>query len=268
MEAAAAKMFNTELLWDTMDTALQLRGGRGYETSESLRSRGEFDIPIERMLRDARINRIVEGTTDIMHLFLAREALDWHLSNAGPLFSKSSVWTKIKTVAKCAWIYSGWIPKLLVPSFLRRFSSFHPRLRSRLRALDSRSKKLARTLFTQMILQGPKLEMKQLTLARLVDVGTELAVCGLVLSRVDTEMKAGSGDNLLAAEYWVKTRLKHIDRLFKEVWNNNDEDAKLLATEQMIRAEYLPDVDTSHLKAIETDAGRDITNGVKRKGEK
>tara|TARA_B100000214_G_C23435639_1_gene386834 strand:+ start:94 stop:453 length:360 start_codon:yes stop_codon:yes gene_type:complete len=119
-----------------------------------------------------------------------------------------------------------------------------------------------------MILQGPKLEMKQLTLARLVDVGTELAVCGLVLSRVDTEVKTGTDHNLLTAEYWVKTRLKHIDKLFKEVWSNNDNDAKILAAEQMIRAEYLPDVDTSHLKAIETDTGRDITNGVKRKDEK
>ena len=267
MEAAAAKMFNTELLWDTMDTALQLRGGRGYETSESLRARGEFDIPIERMLRDSRINRIVEGTTDIMHLFLAREALDWHLSNAGALFGRASVWTKIKTVAKCAWIYSGWIPKLLIPSSFRRFKSFHPTLRPYLRSLDSRSKKLARTLFSQMILQGPKLEMKQLTLARLVDVGTELAVCGLVLSRVDTEMKSGSSDNLLTAKYWVKTRLEHIDQLFKAVWRNNDADAKILAAEQMLRAESLPEVNTSHLKMIETDVGREITNGAKRKGE-
>ena len=137
MEAAAAKMFNTELLWEIMDTALQLRGGRGYETSESLRARGEFDIPIERMLRDARINRIVEGTTDIMHLFLAREALDWHLSNAGPLFSRASLWTKLKTVAKCAGIYSLWVPKLLVPSFFRRFSSYHPRIRPYLRKIDA-----------------------------------------------------------------------------------------------------------------------------------
>ena len=88
-----------------------------------------------------------------------------------------------------------------------------------------------------------------------------------MLSRVDTEVKSGTDRNLLTAEYWIKTRLKHIDRLFKEVWNNNDEDAKLLATEQMIKAEYLPEVDTSHLEAIETDVGREITNGTKRRGE-
>ena len=116
-----------------------------------------------------------------------------------------------------------------------------------------------------MILQGPKLEMKQLTLARLVDVGTELAVCGLVLSRVDTESKAGTEDNFLAAEYWVKTRLKHVDQLFREVWSNHDSEAKALASEQMLRADFLPAVDTSHLQEIGSDTGREITNGKKRK---
>lgn len=265
MEAAAAKMFNTELLWEIMDTALQLRGGRGYETSESLRARGEFDIPIERMLRDARINRIVEGTTDIMHLFLAREALDWHLSNAGPLFSRASLWTKLKTVVKCAGIYSLWVPKLLVPSFLRRFSSYHPKIRPYLRKIDARSKKLARTLFGQMLIQGPKLEMKQLTLSRLVDIGTELAVCGLVASRVETEIRSGSSYNLLAADYWIRTRLRHVDSLFSDVWSNSDNAGRLLADEQMSRVPLLPEVDTSHLSRIETRKGRDITNSVTNK---
>jgi alkylation response protein AidB-like acyl-CoA dehydrogenase len=265
MEAAAAKMFNTELLWETMDTALQLRGGRGYETAESLKARGEFDIPMERMLRDARINRIVEGTTDIMHLFLAREALDWHLSNAGPLFGKSSLLVKAATVAKCAWVYSRWLPKILVPSFFRRFKSFHPWIRPQLRKIDSNSKKLARTLFTQMLLRGPKLEMKQLILARLVDIGTELSVCGLVASRIETELRAGSSRNMLAADYWINSRLKHVDRLFEDVWSNTDVDATALAREQMSRAESLPAVDTNHLTPIDTDTGREITNNTQRK---
>ncbi len=265
MEAAAAKMFNTELLWDTMDTALQLRGGRGYETSPSLRARGENDIPIERMLRDSRINRIVEGTTDIMHLFLAREALDWHLSNAGALFGKASLWDKIKTVCKCAWIYSGWLPKLFIPSALRNFNRFDKSLRPFLRKIDSRSKRLARTLFGQMVIQGPKLEMKQLTLARLVDVGTELTVCGLVACRVQNEIRNGNKDNLLTAKYWLSTRLKHIDHLFANVWKNNDSDAKALAKEQMDNAIILPEVTTDHLYRIETDKGREITNGKSRK---
>ena len=119
-----------------------------------------------------------------------------------------------------------------------------------------------------MILQGPKLEMKQLTLARLVDIGTEITVCGLVLSRVDTEIKSGNSDNLLTGKYWVKTRLEGIDQLFSAVWRNNDSEGRVLAAEQMLRADHLPKVDTSHLKMIETDVGREITNGTNRMEKK
>ena len=141
MEAAAAKMFNTELLWSVTDTALQLRGGRGYETAASLQERNEFPLPLERALRDARINRIVEGTTDIMHLFLTREALDGHMKNAKPLFSRSTTGEKVQTLLKCAGFYPFWTLKQFVPSFFRFFSGFDSRLKKFLRA--KRSKKLA-----------------------------------------------------------------------------------------------------------------------------
>jgi alkylation response protein AidB-like acyl-CoA dehydrogenase len=268
MEAAAAKMFNTELLWTCIDTAMQFRAGRGYETSTSLQERGEVPLPLERSMRDARINRIVEGTTDIMHLFLAREALDWHLQNAGTLFGRASFGAKAKTVLKCAGIYSLWLPKLFMPSFFKSFRGFDSRLKSYLRKIDSRTKKLARTMFFQMVILGPKLESRQLTLSRLVDIGTELAVMGLTISRVQGELNKGNKKNYKTVDYWLHSTLLRVDSLFKEISMNSDKQARELAQELMANAEIFPEVDNSHLKPMKREYGKDLTSGKISKRER
>jgi alkylation response protein AidB-like acyl-CoA dehydrogenase len=261
MEAAAAKMFNTEMLWEVADTALQLRGGRGYETATSLEERGEIPFPMERVLRDARINRIVEGTTDVMHLFLAREALDGHMQVVKPLFMKSSMGEKLKTLVKCAAFYPLWTAKQFVPSIFRSFPGFDGRLKGHLRGIDRRSKKLALRFFAKMALNGPGLADKQLTLARIVDIGTELAVMGLVASKIQNELNKGNASNLPRALYFLHAAEVRIDQHFRSMGSNSDKQARALSANLMEAAEPLPEMSIEHLQPIEREFGSDLTSG-------
>ena len=71
-ESMLAKLFAASAAWEVADLALQLRGGRGYETADSQRARGEKPEPVERLLRDARGLRVIEGSDDALRGAIAR----------------------------------------------------------------------------------------------------------------------------------------------------------------------------------------------------
>ncbi|HUE76986.1 MAG TPA: acyl-CoA dehydrogenase family protein, partial [Longimicrobiales bacterium] len=183
LEAALAKMYNSEAAWRVVDDCMQIRGGRGYETASSLASRGEEPIPVERVMRDLRINMIFEGSSEIMRLFIAREAVDPHLQRAGSMVDPdASLGDKAKGMLGLGTHFAGWVPSLLagkgrVPG---SYGEFGP-LAGHLRYVERGARKLGRTLLMAMARFGPKLERRQAVLFRLVDVGAELfamaAVC-------------------------------------------------------------------------------------------
>jgi len=216
LEAAMAKLYCTEALWRTLDATLQIRGGRGFETAQSLAGRGEAPIPVERMLRDARINLIIEGTSEIMKLFIAREALDPHMRISGASATSNKL-----NLGKAARYYATWYPMLWLPRFAVPGEPLLPGLLNRhLKFIESATRMLARDLFHMMMFYRQGLQRKQAVLGRLVDIGAELFAMSAVISRAGSS-KAPSGCEPIADLFCRQAR-RRIKALHKGVYRNDD----------------------------------------------
>jgi alkylation response protein AidB-like acyl-CoA dehydrogenase len=234
LEAALCKLWATERTWEIVNDTMQIRGGRGYETAQSLAARGEEPVPVERFLRDCRINMIFEGSSEIMRLFIAREALDPHLKIGAPtLNSQLPVSERIKSAIRAAGFYAKWYPKQWLPPFgVDGRDEYHPALARHMRYAENASRRLARRLFHAMASHGPKLERQQVLLGRFVDIGTEIFAIVTSCARAQSMLhsdQTSKMDLLALADYFCSAARLRIDHLFHSLKHNVDLRGKKLA---------------------------------------
>ena len=225
IETAMCKMWSTETTWKISDDAMQVRGGRGYETAQSLAGRGEEAIPVERFLRDCRINTIFEGSSEIMRLFIAREALDPHLKVGGAIFNTQLPMSeRVKAVFTSGKFYAGWYPRQWFSSGAGKVDNLDRHLQKHVDDAARTSKKLARGLFHAMARFGPKLDREQLLLSRFVGIATELfaisATCSFAQYKID---RGESAEEVLSvANYFCNSARARIDHYFAGARRNVD----------------------------------------------
>jgi hypothetical protein len=225
LEAAMAKYFATEAGWRIEDDFMQVRGGRGYESCWSLKNRGDEPMVCERTLRDARVSRILEGTSEIMQLIIAREATDMHMSKVMPILNpKTPIGQKLSLAVKAAGFYATWLPTTLLPAFApANVKHLSAKNRAHLGYVARTCKRLARKIFYPMAVYGPKLERKTLILARFVDVGTDLYAMTASLARAETLLAQNSGDKTIndVVDLFCRIARRRIKNSFKLVWDRS-----------------------------------------------
>ena len=242
VEAAIAKLYESELGWKVADAMVQVRGGRGYETAESLARRGERPVPAEQMLRDLRINRVFEGSSEIMRLLIAREALDQHLKAAGGLMDPSrSRKDHANDALKAAGFYGKWLPQHAVGKGLKpgAYGEFGP-LARHLRWAERASRRLALETFYAMGRYQAGLEKRGHLLGRLVDVGAEIFAVSAACVYADTlgrESAERKTEAYELADLFCRQARRRADDLIRSL-HDNDDRFNYKAAQQMLEGRY------------------------------
>ena len=238
LEAAAAKYYCSETLWKMLDDYMQVRGGRGYESALSLYNRGDRPSGLEMVFRDMRIGRIFEGSSQVMHLIMAREALDTHFKLVMPIMMPKPGQKEgmVSLIMKAAKFYVKWYPSTwMPPSRSLACKNLNGVNRSHLSYAAKTAKRLARNLFHTMAKFGPKMEYEQIILGNFVDIGTDLFVMGASLAYAEHLLGLNPSDQTPQdlADLFCKEARKRIEANFKAVKCNHNRMYKKVGAELM-----------------------------------
>jgi len=179
VEAAISKVFASEALWRCADEALQTAGGNGYMT----------EYPYERIVRDSRINRIFEGTNEILRLFIALTAMD-DVGRSLKELSKSLQGVFEDPIKGFGVLSEYALRRASLATGIRKsmFTKLDPRLRAHAAVFEEATKDLAIAVDRILRKHGRNIIGKQLASKRLADAMIDMFVLACTLSRVNSSL--------------------------------------------------------------------------------
>jgi len=215
LETAMLKVFTTERLWECINDAFQIYGGSAYFV----------DLPLERMLRDARINQIGEGSNEVLTSFIALVGM------RGPGMEFKEIYDTMLKPMREGGIGKAWsagmnrlgaavrIPDVPVRSSeLRSFANQLGRLIWRFNLAVNRS---------LIVYREPILDM-QLVQERIAGAAMDLFASTSVLSRLDSEIQFAQGNGEkpsqknAAADLFLRQSFRRIRRYLAGLTDNDD----------------------------------------------
>ncbi|MGZ8796621.1 MAG: acyl-CoA dehydrogenase family protein, partial [Thermoanaerobaculia bacterium] len=210
----------------------------GYETAKSLRERGEKPYPVERILRDMRINRIFEGTSEIQHLVIAREAVDPHMKRGFKILQpETPAGEKISAAVKAGAFYAAWYPSRYLGWSRKPSYGQFGKLSKHMAFVERTSRHLSRSIFHAMMRFQAKLERKQMVLFRIVDIGTDLFAMSATISYAHMLAKKGQQNAIDLADVFCHEARKRIDQNFANLFDNYDE-KEYRVVQDLMKGEY------------------------------
>jgi acyl-CoA dehydrogenase family member 9 len=244
VEAAISKVFGTEALWRSSDEALQIAGGNGYMR----------EFPYERVMRDSRINRIFEGTNEILRLFIALTAMndvavelkDVQQSLRGVLADPIKGFGVLSDYARR--VAATRVPAAVSERFGDRlgekltWKQLHPALQQTAEHFEEATRELAWVSDRVLRRHGRQIVDKQFALKRIADILIDLFVLAAVMSRVDGSIKK-HGEERAARELeilrvFARRARGRIRGNLRRVDVNDDELVKTLADDAFEREAY------------------------------
>ncbi|MCC6334852.1 MAG: acyl-CoA dehydrogenase family protein [Myxococcales bacterium] len=239
VEAAITKVYGSEAMWRTIDEALQIAGGNGYMR----------EFPYERALRDCRINRIFEGTNDILRLFIALTAMNEVGSSLKEL--SQSLKGIFDNPIKGFGVISEYARRRasLATDLIKRdkagFSKLHPALQKQQVTFEELTRDLATAVDRVLRKHGKNIIGKQFATRRLADIMIQMFVLACTMSRVSTAVQekgaAGATKELEILEVYDQRVRRIVRANIGQIDENEDELVKSLADFAVDQERYIWD---------------------------
>jgi alkylation response protein AidB-like acyl-CoA dehydrogenase len=225
VEAAISKVYATEALWRTVDEGLQIAGGNGFMC----------EFPYERMLRDCRINRIFEGTNDILRLFIALNGMDGVASQLKDLMSvRKSIFSEPIKGFGVLQDYAAKHAQLATGARVKgtHFTQLRPELGKYAESFEQSTRELASAVDRILRKHGKDIIGKQFASNRLAEIMIDLFVWACIMSRVNAALESGAKDSetqLRILEVFSGRAGSRIRANFRKIDDNDDEHIKALS---------------------------------------
>lgn len=224
VEAAISKVFSTECLWRTIDEALQIAGGNGFMR----------EFPYERIMRDARINRIFEGTNEILRLFIALTAMN-DVGQSLKEVSKS-IGGVLQEPIKGFGVLSEYARRRVTQATgigKATMSKAHPSMRVKAELFELLTQNLAAAADRILRKHGKAVIEKQFATKRLADVMIDMYALACVMSRVTTSIQEkgekGAKKEIAILDAFAVQVTRRVRQNFSMIDDNDDEFIKELA---------------------------------------